>query len=142
MSKTSAGLLMYRKKDKRVEVFLVHPGGPFFKHRDDGIWGIPKGEQHDNEDLLVCAKREFTEETGIQIKTKKFLYLGFIEYNNKKVYAWAFGGGLPDNFVLKSNPSKFGWPEIDRGEFFSLEEASLKIHPVQKQFLLKLRSQT
>lgn len=137
MTKISAGLLMYRFKNKILEVFLVHPGGPFFKNNDK-VWGIPKGEQHDEEDLLETAKREFEEETGIRFARGPLTNLGFVKYNNKIVYCWAFESDLPENFVFKSNLSKFKWLENDKGEFFSIEEAKNKILPGQKIFLDRL----
>jgi len=141
--KVSAGLLMYRKVSNQLEVFLVHPGGPFFARRDNGIWGIPKGERHDEEDLLNCAKREFSEETNIEIpKNAVYCELGSTTYTNGKVvYCWAFENDLPKDFALKSNHTKYGWPEIDRGEFMNLKTAEKKILPAQKNFLTKLLEQ-
>jgi predicted NUDIX family NTP pyrophosphohydrolase len=140
MSKISAGLLMYRIRDRRLEVFLVHPGGPFFKKRED-IWSIPKGERHDEEDLLTCAKREFLEETGIDSGQARMTELGSVTHNNKAVYCWAFENNLSDEEIkkiFKSNPSKFGWPENDAGKFMDLETAHTKIFPGQKPFLSRL----
>ncbi len=150
MAKISAGLLMYRKildpaRMTRIEVFLVHPGGPFFKLRDD-VWSIPKGLQEDGEDLLETAKREFCEETGISLARRglvrqTFLNLGFVTYNNKIVYCWAFEQDLPKNYIFKSNPSKFGWPENDKGKFFDIETAKQKILPAQSEFLVRIKEQ-
>lgn len=149
MPKTSAGLLMYRFQDERLEVFLVHPGGPFFKNKN--IWGIPKGEQHDDEDLLETAKREFSEETGINLKPNaKYYELGSITYpNGKIIYAWAFEDGSFNPGRLVSNTFKMKWPpvigklqefpEIDKGDYFPLEEASKLINPAQKDFLARLK---
>lgn len=137
MAKVSAGLLMYRWKDDQLEVFLVHPGGPFFKNKN--VWGIPKGEQ-DDEDLLETAKREFSEETGIVLKSSTVYYeLGSTTYSNGKiVYAWALENGDFDSKKLVSNKTPFGWPEIDRGNYFPLEEAIKIISPAQKKFLDRL----
>ncbi len=136
---------MYRRipaSAEDLQVFLVHPGGPFFKNRDD-VWGIPKGWIEENENLLEAAKREFSEETGMLLNPNtSYCELGSTTYpNGKVVYAWAFEGDLPRDYILKSNPSKFGWPENDRGEFFDLETAKLKILPAQLPFLAKLASE-
>lgn len=128
---------MFRRCAKDIEVFLVHPGGPFFGRRDN-VWGIPKGERHDDEDLLTCAKREFTEETGIDPGQAAMTPLGSIQYNNKTIYCWTFEKDLPENFKLKSNLTPYGWPEIDKGEFFNLGAAASKILPGQKIFLERL----
>lgn len=146
MAKTSAGLLMYRRildtarMTKKIEVFLVHPGGPFFKNNDK-VWSIPKGLCEKNENLLDCAKREFTEETSFArraLANVNFVNIGFVEYSNKKVYCWAFKNDLPKDFVFKSNLSKFRWPENDKGEFFDLETAKIKMLPAQHPLLLRL----
>ena len=149
MAKVSAGLLMYRSAQGRdkLEVFLVHPGGPFFKNRDD-VWSVPKGLVEPNEDLLAAAKREFTEETGIVIASDtKQSSLGIVNYNNKTVHAWAFEKDLPKDsprfaseagFQLKSDPTPQGWPENDKGEFFNLETAKKKILKGQLPFLERL----
>ncbi len=79
MPKISAGLLMYRMKNNQLEIFLVHPGGPFWKGKDEGAWSIPKGEVEEGEDFFKCAKREFEEETGIKVKAEKFIELGSVK---------------------------------------------------------------
>ncbi|MBI3887715.1 NUDIX domain-containing protein, partial [Candidatus Microgenomates bacterium] len=143
-NKISAGLLMYKKSAQgrdKLEVFLVHPGGPFWAKKDDGVWGIPKGLiENENDDLLETAKREFEEETGIEIPMDIGMTpLGFITYpNGKIVHAWTFENDIPNDFVLKSNLTQQGWPEIDRGEFFDLETAKKKIYLPQKDFLDRL----
>ena len=92
MQKQSAGILLYRNTNHILEVFLVHPGGPFFKNKDDGSWSIPKGEFLDDEEALTAARREFEEETG-QAVNGKFIELGTIRQKNGKiVYAWAVEG--------------------------------------------------
>lgn len=146
--KTSAGLLMYRRKGGRIEVFLVHPGGPFFAKKDVGAWSIPKGELEEGEDLLDCAVREFQEEIGFQPQGK-FIPLGNIQQKGGKVvHAWAFEGDLNEQWVLNSNTFEIEWPprsgrvesfpEIDRAEIFPLPEAKLKINPAQVEFLIRL----
>jgi predicted NUDIX family NTP pyrophosphohydrolase len=147
MPKISAGLLMYRIKKGFLEVFLVHPGGPFWKNKEEGAWSIPKGEVQKNENFLDAAKREFFEETGIKPEGN-FLELGSTKQKSGKiVYAWAFEGDFSD-FLLRSNiieieyPPKSGKkikiPEVDKAEFFSLEEAKKKIIPSQIKFLEEL----
>src|SRR4051794_39051772 len=92
MRRTSAGLLMYRTRPGGLEVFLAHPGGPFFKNKDDGAWTIPKGQVEDGEDLLDTAKREFEEETGI-VPRGPFVALSAVrQKGGKTVHAWAFEG--------------------------------------------------
>ena len=104
MPKTSAGLLMYRIENGRLFVFLVHPGGPFWEHKDKSVWGIPKGEQDDEKhELIDVAKREFSEESGIEIKTDEFISLGHIKQkNNKTVHAWAFENNKDFEFRCSS----------------------------------------
>lgn len=139
MARLSAGILLYRIKDKETEVFLCHPGGPFYKKKDDGVWSIPKGEFNDDEEPLVAAKREFEEETGQKIDGK-FLPLKPVRYKDgrKIVYAWAVEGDI-DPAIVKSNSFPLEWPpksgkyidvpEVDRGEWFSLVAARQKILP-------------
>ena len=137
--KASAGLLMYRKTAQgHTEVFLGHPGGPFFAKKDLGAWSIPKGIIEAGEEKLTAAQREFTEETGIEVPQNiQFIDLGsVIRKDGRPIYAWAFE--WPKNTVLpplKSNASKFGWPEFDRAQFFSIEVAKEKINPMQLKFL-------
>lgn len=146
MAKISAGLLMYKKTPTGLRVFLVHPGGPFWAKKDTGAWSIPKGLIENEKNLLETAKREFAEETVIlasqapeALLRTQFLDLGNITYKNGKiVYCWAFEGNLPENFKLKSNPTPQGWPEMDKGDFFSLSEAKVKINTSQAVFLDRL----
>ena len=139
MLKQSAGILLYRKKSNGTEIFLCHPGGPFYKNKDAGAWTIPKGEFDDDEEPLAAAKREFQEETGQEI-SGEFISLKPVKYKDgrKIVYAWAVEGEI-DATLIKSNlfslewPSKSGKyidvPEVDRGEWFSIEMAKRKILP-------------
>ena len=136
MNKQSAGILLYRKTGETPEFFLVHPGGPFFKNKDVGVWSIPKGEFVAGEEPLAAAKREFQEETGQAIDGD------FIELNpvvlksGKKVYAWAIEGDMDCKYI-ESNLFEMEWPpksgkiqsfpEIDRGGWFTADEAKLKI---------------
>jgi predicted NUDIX family NTP pyrophosphohydrolase len=146
----SAGLLMYAIKDDKLKVFLVHPGGPFFKNKDNGYWSIPKGLVEGNEDLLDTAKREFEEETGI-VPEGEFIPLGTVtQKNNKTVYTWAFEINNSNAVSVKSNLFEMEWPpksgrkqkfpEIDKGEFFTEESAKEKINPAQIEFIERLKS--
>jgi predicted NUDIX family NTP pyrophosphohydrolase len=140
----SAGLLVYRKKAKGVDVFLVHPGGPFWKGKEAGAWSIPKGEFADGEDPLLTAKREFREETGQDVDGH-FLPLEPVKQKGGKlVFAWAVEGN-PDAENIVSNtfrqeyPYKSGkWitiPEVDKAAWFGVAEAREMINPAQAAFL-------
>ena len=140
---------MFRRKIDMVEMLLVHPGGPFWKNKDDGAWTIPKGEAQPEEDLLNRAQIEFEEEIGIKL-SGAFILLGSIKQKGgKTVHAWAFEGDLPRDFQVKSNtfqiefPPRSGkfkeFPEVDRAEFFADETARRKINPAQIPFLDRLR---
>jgi predicted NUDIX family NTP pyrophosphohydrolase len=147
--RVSAGLLMFRRKNDSIEFLLVHPGGPFWKNKDDGAWTVPKGEAADGEDLLTRALIEFEEELGFK-PAGDFIPLGSIKQKGgKTVHAWAFKGDLPQDFQLKSNTFQLEWPprsgkfvdfpEVDRAEFFSEEVARRKINSAQAPFLDRLR---
>lgn len=147
-SEISCGLMMYHLDDDEVKVFLVHPGGPFFQKKDEGYWGIPKGLTEENEDLLDTAKREFNEETGLTAKGE-FLPLGYIyQKNGKKVHCWAFKTNEASPIKLICNTFDLEWPpkskkiqkfpEVDRGEFFNIEEARRKINSSQIEFIDRL----
>lgn len=148
-SRPSAGLLMFRRKARALEVLLVHPGGPFFAKKDDGAWTIPKGEVSPGEDLLGRAQTEFEEELGFRPQAE-WISLGSVKQKGgKTVHAWAFESDLPGSFQLKSNTFEMEWPprssqlrkfpEIDRAEFFTEEVARRKINPAQVAFLDRLR---
>src|SRR5687767_1924655 len=105
-TRTSAGLLMYRRSARAgIEVYLAHPGGPFFKNKDEGAWSIPKGEIPEGEEPLAAALREFKEETGLHLEGwSKFRDLGSIKQKGgKTVHAWAVEGDCPEGHCLKSN---------------------------------------
>jgi predicted NUDIX family NTP pyrophosphohydrolase len=147
MSKLSAGLILYRRNHSALQVFLVHPGGPFWQSKDLGAWSIPKGEFAPSEDPLEAAKREFREETGFAA-VGNFLPLQALKQpSGKTVYAWAVEGDF-DPQLLKSNtfqmelPRGSGrfreFPEVDRAEWFSIEVAREKIQPGQRGFLDQL----
>jgi predicted NUDIX family NTP pyrophosphohydrolase len=147
MAKRSAGLIMYRWRDGHLEVFLVHPGGPFWASKDKGAWSIPKGEYADGEAPLEAAKREFFEETGFAPEGK-FLELGSIKQSGGKiVIAWAVEGNCnPDR--LTSNRCQVEWPprsgrlaefpEVDRGDWFSIPAAREHILKSQEPLLNRL----
>ncbi len=141
---------MYRLGDEGLEVFLAHPGGPFFRHKDAGHWSIPKGEIEPGEELLAAAIREFKEEVGLEPRGP-FLELGFIKQKGGKiVHAWAFCGDWDparthacNRFTLEWPPlsGQFqSFPEIDRVGFFSLSEAREKLKAAQCDFLDRLES--
>ena len=147
-SRTSAGLLMFRRRQDQLEVLLVHPGGPFFRNKDDGSWTIPKGEASENEDLASRARTEFEEELGFA-PAENWMELGSIKQKGgKTVLAWAFAGDLEPDFKLASNTFEIEWPprsgrkqefpEVDQAKFFSLELARAKINPAQIPFLDRL----
>lgn len=147
MSVHSAGLLCYRYPGQMLEVFLVHPGGPFWEKRDDGAWSIPKGLIEAGEDPLMTAKREFNEETGF-VAVGDFIALNTLkQHSGKIVHAWAVQMDL-DASRLSSNTFSMEWPkdsgnqnefpEVDRGEWFTLERARQKIYPGQAAFLDRL----
>jgi predicted NUDIX family NTP pyrophosphohydrolase len=137
MPKLSAGILLYRIKNEKPEVFLCHPGGPFYKNKDDGVWSIPKGEFDNAEEPIAAAKREFEEETGQKIDGH-FIPLKPIRYKDgrKIVYAWAVQGEI-DTEKIQSNLFPLEWPpksgkyidvpEVDKGEWFAVESARQKI---------------
>lgn len=138
--RVSAGLLMYRIQDGKLQVLLAHPGGPYFKNKDEGAWTIPKGEIELGEDLFEAAKREFEEETGIT-PTGPFTALTPIQQKGGKiVHAWAFQGDC-DPGAMVSNTFSIEWPprsgsmmefpEIDRADFFDVAAAGRKIKAAQ-----------
>src|ERR1700704_4017638 len=141
---------MFRKGREGLEVLLVHPGGPYFRNKDHGAWTIPKGEVAEGEDLLTRARIEFEEELGIPAPAPaSWIELGSVKQKGgKTVHAWAFEGDCPAEFVAVSNSFELEWPprsgrmqqfpEIDRAEFFSIEEEKRKIKEAQIAFLDRL----
>jgi predicted NUDIX family NTP pyrophosphohydrolase len=147
--KVSAGLLMYRLRDGQPEVYLAHPGGPYFTYRDNGHWTLPKGEVAPGEELLATAVREFREETGIESRAFEYIPLGSIrQRGGKVVHGWAFEGDCPEGHVHTCNSFKMEWPprsgrwddypEVDRVGFFTLAEARGKMKDTQQPFLDRL----
>ena len=147
MPRISAGLLMYRICSGDIEVLLVHPGGPFFRNKDEGTWTIPKGEPGPGEDLLLTAQREFEEETGLKPNGPYIPLTPIQQKGGKIVHAWAFEGDC-DPTAIKSNLFSMEWPpqsgrqmdfpEIDRAEFLDLAAAKQKIKSGQDAFIDEL----
>jgi predicted NUDIX family NTP pyrophosphohydrolase len=148
-SNPSAGLLLYRQRSAELEVFLAHPGGPFWKAKDAGAWTIPKGLAEPGEDLLAAACREFEEETGIEPRPP-FISLGSIRQKaGKLVHAWAWEGDA-DPTAVTSNTMKTEWPrgsgrwltfpEVDRCAWFPARQAREKINPAQAELIDRLEA--
>ena len=146
--KKSAGLLMYRHAGGVLQVLLAHPGGPFWRGKDEHAWTLPKGEYEDGEPALAAAQREFGEETGFAV-TPPFTSLGeVVQKSGKRITAWAFAGE-GDPAALRCNSFEMEWPprsgrmqsfpEIDRVEWFDLDTARQKINPAQRPLLDRLR---
>lgn len=146
--KTSAGLLLYRRRDAGAEVLLVHPGGPYWQKRDEGAWSIPKGEHGDQEDPLAAACREFAEETGCDAPDVAWVGLGSVRQRGGKVVAaWAGPGDL-DPARIRSSTFELEWPprsgrrlafpEVDRAAWFDLATARRRINPGQLPFIDRL----
>lgn len=146
--RASAGILMYRQRDGRLEVLLVHPGGPVWARRDLGAWSIPKGESEEGEEPLAAARREFTEELGSPPPDGETVDLGEIrQKSGKRVRAWGLAGDL-DAERTQSNTFTMEWPprsgqmgefpEVDRAEWLTLEQARERINPAQVALLDRL----
>ena len=149
MSKQSAGILVYKKVAGDIFVLLAHPGGPYWKNKDLGSWSIPKGEFTEEEEAFDAALREFEEETGVKLQGD-FAELEPVQLKSgKSVYAWLHERDL-DARSLVSNTFDIEWPpksgrrksfpEIDRFEWFPIEEAKEKINSGQKGFITQLSS--
>jgi len=147
MARQSAGVLLYRVRQAAPEVFLVHPGGPFWAKKDAGAWSIPKGEAAPGEDLLARAQREFTEETGF-VLAGEFRPLAPVKQSGGKlVHAWAIEGDC-DAAAITSNTFDLEWPprsgrvrafpEVDRAQWFGLAAARDKINPAQRGLIDEL----
>jgi predicted NUDIX family NTP pyrophosphohydrolase len=144
MPRRSAGLLLYRRREGAVEVLLVHPGGPFWANKDDGVWSIPKGEYAAHEDPLAAARREFAEETGAMPEGEAVALGAFRQSSAKIVDAWAVEGDF-DPAALRSNTFTLEWPprsgktrevpEVDRAAWFAPEEAARKLLKGQRPIL-------
>ena len=145
--RVSAGILLFRRGVRGVEVLLAHPGGPFWAKRDAGAWTIPKGVVDEGEDHLDAARREFQEETGVRLDGP-FVPLGWVKQKGgKTVHAWACEGDL-DVAAAVSNTARTEWPprsgkwitypEVDRCEWFSPDEARVRINAAQAELLGRL----
>ncbi len=147
MPKCSAGILLYRFREGNLEVFLVHPGGPFWASKDEGAWSIPKGEYEEGEDAMEAAKRELTEETGVELNTP-LIDLGELRQpSGKIVHSWAVAQDC-DSSKIHSNTFKMEWPpnsgklqefpEVDRSAWYSTTAAKSKLHKGQTGFIDEL----
>jgi predicted NUDIX family NTP pyrophosphohydrolase len=148
-AKRSAGILLYRRRAGELEVFLAHPGGPFWKNKDLGAWTIPKGEIGDTEDPLDAARREFAEEIGVTLEGEFVPLTPVRQKGGKVVQAWAVEGDC-DAASIRSNTFSMEWPpksgkraefaEVDRAGWFSIAEAKGKILASQQPLLDELES--
>ena len=147
-SKSSAGILLYRRERGQAQVLLVHPGGPFWSKKDLGAWFIPKGELEEGEEPFAAAKREFFEELGSQPPTGTALELGSVKNKSGNlIYAWGLEGDL-DLSTVKSTTFSLEWPpksgklrefpEVDRACFYALAEARAKLHTAELPLLERL----
>lgn len=145
--KTSAGILLYRRRGPELEVFLVHPGGPFWAKKDLGAWSVPKGEVEEGEDPRAAAMRELTEETGFMVDGELRPLRPLRQSSGKTILAWAVEGDC-DPAELRSGLFSMEWPprsgkrqdfpEVDRGAWFTLDEARRRIVAGQAAFLDEL----
>jgi predicted NUDIX family NTP pyrophosphohydrolase len=150
LSAQSAGLLLYRRRNGQLEVLLVHPGGPFWQKRDDGVWSIPKGEVAENETDMDVARREFQEELGTAAPQEDGIDLGTVrQAGGKVVQAWALAGDLDptrstsNTFVMEWPPRSGkmqSFPEVDRAGWFDLVAARRKLLPAQRAFIDRLEA--
>jgi len=147
VKKTSAGILLFRRRGDAIEVLLVHPGGPFWARKDAGAWSIPKGEHDEGEDPELAARREFAEELGCDVEGE-LIPLGDVrQKNGKRVVAWAAEGDF-DCSLLRSNTFRMEWPpksgrqaefpEVDRAEWFTADDARGKMHTGQAELIDRL----
>lgn len=145
--RVSAGILLFRKINGKLEFFLIHPGGPLFAKKDAGVWSVPKGEYERDEEPLDAAKREFEEEVGSEIDGDFIELSPIIQKGGKKVFCWAVEGDI-DAATLKSNTFEMEWPpksgkmqafvEVDRGNWFSYTDAIVAIKDRQIPLLDEL----
>jgi predicted NUDIX family NTP pyrophosphohydrolase len=138
---------MFRRSKEGLEVFLVHPGGPYWEHKEQGVWTVPRGQVENGEDLLTAAQREFEEETGFIAAPPLLALRSVRQKSGKTTHAWAFEGDC-DPACLVSNTCSIVWPprsgqkitipEVDRGGWFTLDEARSLIREEQRAFLQRL----
>lgn len=138
----SAGIFVFKKSGNEYQFLLSHPGGPYYKNKSDGSWGIPKGIIEEDEDPFEAAKREFCEETGLDLPSEGYIQLPTVRYKNgKQLFSWAIRMDEINMNGFVSNTFDLEWPpksgrfqtfaEIDALDFFNLTEAKQKIHPIQ-----------
>ena len=153
ITRQSAGILLYKIEKEILKVFLVHPGGPFWKGKDNGSWSIPKGEPGNGEDLLDTAKREFAEETGMVLSGDFIMLTPVKQKGGKIVHAWVLEGDINPEDII-SNTFTIEWPphsnkmatypEIDKAQWFDIDEAKIKINQAQvlliEELLMILRA--
>lgn len=147
MAKRSAGILLFRRRAGAIELLLVHPGGPYWAGKDEGAWSIPKGEFDETEEPLAAAKREFAEETGIEIAGPFFALQPVKQRSGKTVHAFAAEGDC-DAAAIRSNAFEMEWPrgsgkvarfpEVDRAAWFDPEQAKRKLNAAQAQLVDQL----
>ena len=148
--RTSAGILLWRLRGGALEVLLAHNGGPFWVKKDHGHWTIPKGEVEPGEEVAAVARREFAEETGHRVPDGRQIELGEIrQKSGKVVFGWAVEGDL-DPATAVSNTFEMEWPprsgrtavfpEIDRVEWFGMDEARMRLKAAQTPFLERLEA--
>lgn len=147
MPRTSAGIALFRRRRGDIEVLLVHPGGPYWKNKDDGAWSFPKGEFTEDEDPLLVAKRELREETGVDAAGEPAALGTVTQKGGKVVHLWALEGDC-DTGAITSNtftvewPPKSGrrqeFPEVDRARWFTPDEARRKLLEGQRPFVARL----
>ncbi|MGH9319175.1 MAG: NUDIX domain-containing protein [Vicinamibacteria bacterium] len=153
MTKLSAGLVVFRRRvpSRSLELFLVRPGGPFFRAKDDGFWSIPKGQVEEGDEPLARARKEFQEETGFAPPEGNFLPLGEVrQKGGKRVVAWAIEGDC-DPGAIQSNTFEMEWPprtgrrqkfpEVDRAGFFPPDLARRKLNPAQAELVARLENE-
>jgi len=148
MTKRSAGILVYRRRNKIIEILLGHPGGPYWAKKDASAWSVPKGEVEEHEGLLMAARREFAEELGQPAPEGKYIELGSTKISSgKEIFVWAIEDDLDVSRIV-SNMVTIEWPprsgkqieipELDRAVWVSLEAASTKLHKGQAVFVQRL----
>jgi len=150
MPKLSAGIALYRTGGSGLEIFLVHPGGPFWAKKDLAAWSFPKGEYGEDEDALAAAKREFREETGFDLPAGDVAELGQVKYSNKVLTVWSLAGSI-DARRVKSNTFTMEWPpktgrtqefqEVDRAGWFPPAIAKQKLVKGQVELVDRLCEQ-
>ncbi len=145
--KQSAGILVYRRKGSSAEVLLAHPGGPFWAKKDLKSWGLVKGEYQTDEDPLTAAKREFKEELGLDAPDGEYVSLGEVKIPGKIIHGWAVeadfdASNIKGQLMEMQWPPKSGrkvkFPEVDRAEWFDINQAAPKMHTGQATFLERL----